>query len=128
MYISDASNWNDLQPVSSAPDGGGRGATSDGRGLPRQKHDRFMKHAMERFRERLAAQQATLSALSPLSVLDRGYSLTTKVPEGWIIREAALLAEGDEIDIRLRRGRVRARVEAVRKEESLWPGNDLKRQ
>jgi exodeoxyribonuclease VII large subunit len=83
---------------------------------------------MERFRERLAAQQATLSALSPLSVLDRGYSLTTKVPEGWIIREAALLAEGDEIDIRLRRGRVRARVEAVRKEESLWPGNDLKRQ
>ena len=77
----------------------------------------LMKHAMEKSRERLATQQATLSALNPLSVLDRGYSLTTKIPEGWIIREAALIHEGDEIDIRLRQGRIQARVGAVQKGE-----------
>lgn len=65
---------------------------------------------------RLAAAAARLEGLSPLAVLARGYSLT-RGPEGEVVRDAAQLSVGDELETRLARGSVRARVLEARPEE-----------
>jgi exodeoxyribonuclease VII large subunit len=52
---------------------------------------------------------AKLDSLSPLSVLDRGYSITTK-EDGLILRDASEVAEGDKLKIRLARGKLEAEV------------------
>jgi exodeoxyribonuclease VII large subunit len=49
--------------------------------------------------------------LSPLAILGRGYSITTKLPEGAIIKDAASVKRGDEIETRLGKGKLRSRVE-----------------
>lgn len=73
-------------------------------------------HALARF----AAQ---LEALSPLSVLARGYSLTRRDDNGAIVREAASLHPGDRIRTRLARGVVVSRVEESVAED-LRPSDD----
>ncbi len=76
-----------------------------------------IKNVMERHQEKLLSRQSALHTLSPLAVLQRGYSLTTKVPEGWIVKEAGKLAAGDDIRVRLAQGGFLARVTEVRKED-----------
>jgi exodeoxyribonuclease VII large subunit len=56
--------------------------------------------------DRLSAQ---LDGLSPLKVLDRGYALVFDAA-GNLVKDAAQLAQGDEISARLARGMVRATV------------------
>jgi exodeoxyribonuclease VII large subunit len=55
-----------------------------------------------------AELRSKLDALSPLAVLDRGYSLVSR--EGRLVRSAADVASGDELELRFHRGRARARV------------------
>jgi exodeoxyribonuclease VII large subunit len=65
---------------------------------------------------RLAALRAQLAALSPLTVLARGYSIVT-TESGRVLTSAADVAPGDALGIRLAEGRLAARVapgEAVR--------------
>ena len=52
-----------------------------------------------------------LHALSPLSVLDRGFSVVTD--SSGLISSAKMLSVEDEVEIRFSDGRVRARVEEV---------------
>lgn len=63
-------------------------------------------------RERWRSSSASLSSLSPLAVLDRGYALVRKVGEVAPLRSAAAVARGEELDVRLARGHLRARVES----------------
>ena len=60
-----------------------------------------MKRAMERrvetSRQGLSTISASLNALSPLAVLDRGYSLTKRLNDGSLIREVSSLKVGDRI-------------------------------
>ena len=63
-------------------------------------------------KERVIAQGGVLEALSPLKVLARGYSVAS-VPGGGVLREAAQVSPGDEIELRLQRGRLRASVKSV---------------
>jgi exodeoxyribonuclease VII large subunit len=62
--------------------------------------------------ERLAGAAGRLASLSPLEVLARGYSLTTR--DGAVVHDAAALAPGDTIHTRLARGELTARVIEVR--------------
>jgi exodeoxyribonuclease VII large subunit len=71
--------------------------------------------ALERRRRDFAAAVAALQALSPLAVLERGYSLT-RGPDGAVLREARAVAVGDEVSVRLARGELGCRVENVRLE------------
>ncbi|OGW62622.1 MAG: exodeoxyribonuclease VII large subunit [Nitrospirae bacterium RBG_16_64_22] len=66
-----------------------------------------------------------LTALSPLGVLSRGYSLTFTLPEMAIVRSAAALSAGDRIRVRLGEGSVDATVDRCmdRKEKELKIGN-----
>jgi len=64
------------------------------------------RHAMDR-------QQISLQNLSPLGVLQRGYSITRLLPQGTIVKNIAVLAAGDHIDVQVATGNIRARVEDV---------------
>lgn len=63
-----------------------------------------------RRRERIASLAGRLEALSPLSVLCRGYSVTTH-EDGRVVRHAAELAQGQRIVTRFATGITTSRVE-----------------
>ena len=54
-----------------------------------------------------------LETLNPLAILNRGYSVTTKLPEGVILKETQGLNRGDEIETRLGKGKVRSKIEEI---------------
>lgn len=54
-----------------------------------------------------------LSGLSPLNILSRGYSITFKMPEGAIIKEASAVKAGDTIRTNLHNGRLLSKVTEV---------------
>jgi exodeoxyribonuclease VII large subunit len=60
-------------------------------------------------RAALDRRTASLEALSPLAILNRGYALVFD-GNGQLVSDAARLVAGDEISARLARGQVRARV------------------
>jgi exodeoxyribonuclease VII large subunit len=64
----------------------------------------------ERRAARLAALAGRLDALSPLAVLGRGYALAFREDDGRLLRDPSEVAEGDPIQVRLARGRIRATV------------------
>lgn len=74
--------------------------------IHRSIHDR-----LDRLDRAVTASAGVISALNPLAVLSRGYSVTSS--GGRIISEAAQLAPGDDISIRLGKGTVSAKVTAV---------------
>ena len=66
--------------------------------------------------DKLSPLASKLDALSPLGVLTRGYAIV-EGPSG-ILRDAASVGAGDPIGVRLAKGRLDARVEAVSPEET----------
>lgn len=68
-----------------------------------------MRAQLARLHERLGGAAASLDALSPLSVLGRGYAIATG-PDGRAVTDAAALRKGDEVQVRVHRGSFRARV------------------
>jgi len=65
----------------------------------------------------LDRRTASLEALSPVAILNRGYALVFDA-KGRLVKDAARLEAGDELSARLARGRVRARVTATERSES----------
>jgi exodeoxyribonuclease VII large subunit len=61
-------------------------------------------------RRLLATEGAKLHALSPMNVLERGYSITRK-PDGTVVTDQAQVEVGEALDITLRRGGLKTRVE-----------------
>ncbi|WP_461211499.1 exodeoxyribonuclease VII large subunit [Desulfocurvus sp. DL9XJH121] len=64
----------------------------------------------------LSLAEARLAGLDPLLPLDKGYGLVTSRRSGKFLRSVAEAAPGDELDIRVRDGRVAARVTGTQKE------------
>ena len=62
-------------------------------------------------RQHLRGAAERLQALSPLAVLERGYSITRRVDSGSVVRDAATLGDGDHLQITFARGAARVRVE-----------------
>ena len=60
--------------------------------------------------QRLQSATQRLQAYSPLAVLERGFAIVTN-SEGAIVRDSSQVADGDELDIQLARGRLRAKKE-----------------
>ncbi len=62
--------------------------------------------------QKLENTMATLHAISPLNVLERGYSITQTL-DGAILRDAERSAPGDRLRIRLARGKIEAEVKEI---------------
>jgi len=69
-----------------------------------------MERTLERSRTRLESLGRGLRQLSPLAVLERGYSITRR-PGGAVVREAGQTREGEDLEVILHRGRLGVRVE-----------------
>jgi exodeoxyribonuclease VII large subunit len=83
-----------------------------------QRADELDRRLRSALRTRLDASRAkwgqlgaSLSALSPLRVLERGYSLTTRANTGAVVRRAADVQRGDVLVTRVSDGTIRSRVE-----------------
>jgi exodeoxyribonuclease VII large subunit len=77
-----------------------------------------------RARHRLEATAATLQAVSPLSVLSRGYAIAfSRTKRGRKpILDSAVVAVGDPIEVQLKKGRLECTVDSrTLGVESLWP-------
>ena len=61
--------------------------------------------------QRLRGGAERLQALSPLAVLQRGYSIARRVEDGTVIRDAADLKGGEHLRLTFARGTARVRVE-----------------
>jgi exodeoxyribonuclease VII large subunit len=62
--------------------------------------------------KRFGLAAASLDALSPLAVLQRGYAIAED-NAGTLLRDAASVSVGDAVKVRLAKGRIAARVEKV---------------
>ena len=79
--------------------------TVDGLG---QRLAMSLRNAQTRKREKLARLMAVLDSLSPLKVLDRGFSMVLKGSE--IMTDAAALRPGDTVTVRMAKGQIEASV------------------
>ena len=73
-----------------------------------------IKHSIEIQRERVKGVLGKLDSLSPLSILQRGYSITRAMPSLQILRDASQVREGDKVEVKLYKGTLRCGVEKTK--------------
>jgi exodeoxyribonuclease VII large subunit len=83
-----------------------------------QRVDELSVDLLRRFQDRLRERKdwlnqraGRLQALSPLAVLERGYSITHKLPGERVVKDAASLASGDLVRVTFALGKALCRVE-----------------
>ncbi|MFN2516921.1 MAG: exodeoxyribonuclease VII large subunit [Pyrinomonadaceae bacterium] len=67
---------------------------------------------MEEAAKRLGLAAASLDALSPLAVLQRGYAIAQR-EDGSLVRDANSVFIGDSVRVRLAKGRIGTRIESI---------------
>ncbi len=67
---------------------------------------------VEKHRMRLGSLATQLDATSPLKCLERGYAVVTNRRDGRAVMDSQSVEVGDELEIRLRKGKLRARTES----------------
>jgi exodeoxyribonuclease VII large subunit len=72
---------------------------------------RRFRDAVDRSRERLTYTTGKLDSLSPLAVLERGYSIVHKLPEERLVKDSASVGVGDLVRVTFGRGSSLCRVE-----------------
>jgi len=77
------------------------------------RSSRAIDRRLEVARGAVDARAGQLASLSPLGVLGRGYSLTSRLADGRLLRSASEAAVGDILRTRLAEGEVTSRVESV---------------
>jgi exodeoxyribonuclease VII large subunit len=82
-------------------------ASTYARGVARLRSATQMR--IDRCAADLAKLEASLAHLDPAAVLGRGYSIALKM-DGSIVRDSAILIEGESVALRFSRGQARARI------------------
>jgi exodeoxyribonuclease VII large subunit len=72
---------------------------------------RRWRDRVRQLKDRLVQEGGRLDALSPLAVLDRGYSIAHKIPEEKLVKDTASLAIGDFLRVTFAKGKAICRVE-----------------
>jgi exodeoxyribonuclease VII large subunit len=72
---------------------------------------RRLQERVRRCRDHLGRITGRLEALSPLACLERGYSITHKLPEERIVKDGATVNIGDRLRITFTKGKALCRVE-----------------
>ena len=78
--------------------------------------DRQYRHCLQNKQSAVERVSSRLYNLNPLAVLSRGYSVTTSVPDGAVIKDAAMLKQNDCIKTKVHKGVIISRVEDCRHE------------
>jgi len=65
---------------------------------------------LEGLRQRFLVAARTLDAVSPLATLQRGFAIATRSRDGALLRDSAMIEEGETLDLRLGRGALQAKV------------------
>ncbi len=85
-----------------------------------QRVDEFVRQLLDRIKNYfefkkngLSLNEQKLEALSPLSVLKRGYAIVRKLPELEIIKDAGSLKKEDRLEVKFFKGKVESKVEQV---------------
>lgn len=73
------------------------------------KVNSLIQEKQEKFRTKVAK----LESLSPLSIFSRGYSITTKLPEGKVIRNIDGLKVGHRIRTKVKGGEIESKIEKL---------------
>lgn len=76
-----------------------------------------IKNYFDSKKKSLSLVSGKLNALSPLAVLERGFSLTRKLPGMEIIRDANSLRLKDEIEVKFYKGKIEAEVKKIKSEK-----------
>ena len=69
-----------------------------------------LQHLLNRRRDKVAELARALNGVSPLATLERGYAIVTTGPGASVVTDPAKAPVGSDIEVRLARGRLRARV------------------
>jgi exodeoxyribonuclease VII large subunit len=72
---------------------------------------RRFRDRVRRVKDRLVQEGRRLDALSPLAVLDRGYSIVHKIPEEKLVKDTTSLDLGDFLRVTFAKGKAICRVE-----------------
>ena len=82
-----------------------------------------MRRTIERLSMRAALAERSLSSLSPLATLERGYAIVTG-PDGGVLTESAKVSPDENIGVRLARGSLAARVTRSEPAEPTEPSDE----
>ncbi|MBV5341352.1 MAG: exodeoxyribonuclease VII large subunit [Deltaproteobacteria bacterium] len=82
-------------------------------GLLALRTEGLLNQRMELLRQGFGDNAARLEVLSPLKTLARGYAIATHGSDGTVVTDAASLATGEQLLLRLHRGQARCRVEII---------------
>ncbi|HHM05091.1 MAG TPA: exodeoxyribonuclease VII large subunit [Gammaproteobacteria bacterium] len=72
---------------------------------------RAMTRKLDQQRSRLGSLGRALHAVSPLATLERGYAIVMRARDGQVVRSAAGVRPGEQIEARLARGHLRCTVD-----------------
>lgn len=86
-----------------------------------QRMTRAVEANMTRSRQQVGAIASHLHALSPLQVLQRGYSITRLHDGGELVRTVGQLSPGKAISVMLADGVAQSRVESISVDAGSWP-------
>lgn len=81
--------------------------------LKTERMERLVKDIVDKQRKRMSVSVAKLNAMSPLSVLSRGYSYTQK--DGAVVSSTDQIAVGDSVKIRFSDGFAQAEIVSIEK-------------
>lgn len=82
-------------------------------GFQRRSVILLTRKKLEDLRMNVSLGRGRIESMNPVAVMERGYSITRKLPEGWIVRSAVEVQEGDPLSLKLGKGDVECRVEKV---------------
>jgi exodeoxyribonuclease VII large subunit len=86
----------------------------------RVRLDAALRRRVERRKSELGDAAARLHGLSPLAVLGRGYAIVSRA-DGRVVRQAEEVGAGDDVQVRLGRGALTARVTGIERGEPEGP-------
>jgi exodeoxyribonuclease VII large subunit len=93
----------------------------------RVAHDRLPRAIaarIDRAGRRVTLAQRALVSLSPLATLERGYAIVARREDGAVLTNAAAVAPGTALEIRLARGRLDATVDRAKPDDTANPPGD----
>jgi len=76
-----------------------------------------VKGLLDKKEESVRAMKDILESLNPLSILERGYSITRKLPEMNIVKDAVQVKTGDDISVLLAKGSIKGLVKKTERGE-----------